>query len=436
MGYKSFVLLYNGKEWYKSKISSKGRLMCMNDIASVIVKPSLEESFLEGWKRNRIIFFSAPCGFGKTTMAKTLLSKHSVFEINARDKDFLMEKIPSDCDVVLIDDLQYMLDYEIQKELCDFMISHVDLHFVLLSRGNIPGWLMPFQFAGILFTVESSSLMFDRPTSQRMLESRGIELSHGEINEIHRITNGYPAAMDILSRNIIEKGIYNSEVLNKGRCDLFFYFEEAVYLRLNSSIRSLLISLAPFKSFSLELAKIVSGEPRAAELLAIVQRDSTMMNFDGVDRYEFWPFFKQFLVWEMHQNMSDREQSMLYSRAGLYYELQDDLKEALENYSLAGEESKVSSLLVKNANQHPGVGYYRDMKKYYFSLSREEILKSPSLISGMSMLTSLCMDYDASEEWYRELLNYASNLKKSDFNYRELQSKISYLDIALPQKGK
>ncbi|MDD3228678.1 MAG: hypothetical protein PHE09_05600 [Oscillospiraceae bacterium] len=44
----------------------------MSDIASVIIKPSLEEMFLTGWDHCRVIFFAAPCGCDKTTTATAL----------------------------------------------------------------------------------------------------------------------------------------------------------------------------------------------------------------------------------------------------------------------------------------------------------------------------------------------------------------------------
>lgn len=55
---------------------------------------------------------------------------------------------------------------------------------------------------------------------------------------------------------------------------------------------------------------------------------------------------------------------------------------------------------------------------------------------GMSMLTSLCMDYEASEMWYSALQEYAAPLKKTDTAYKEVRGKLAYLDISLPQRSK
>ena len=168
----------------------------------------------------------------------------------------------------MVDDLQYFLDPNLQKELCDLIRSRGDLKFILLTRGHVPGWLMPFQFAGTMFTIEEDKMFFDYETSQRMLESQGIEASKSQVNKIINHTDGYPAAMDIICRKLKDGLDYNTQLLNKGRRELFFYFEEAIYLRFEVAIRLLLLSLAPFENFNLELAKIVSGDPRAGEFIA------------------------------------------------------------------------------------------------------------------------------------------------------------------------
>ena len=407
----------------------------MSNNTSIIIKISLQETFLSNWDSCRVILFSAPCGCGKTTTATALLSGHKLCKLNASNAQFLPGSIPQDCEVVLVDDLQYLFETERREALCHMIRNRPDLHFVLLSRGNIPGWLMPFQFAGIMLTIETPLLNFDRVSSQRMLEARGIAVSSGELSEIQRDIKGYPIAMNILCNKLKDGVAYSKDVLNAVKRELFMYFDEAVFRRFEPSMRRLLTSIAPFENFHLELAKMVSGEPRAGELLGIIQRNTTMLLFDGLDTYHFWPIFQEFLTWELNQTLTEAEQRILYSRAALYFELHDELGKALDYYSLAGERSKISELLVKNAEQHPGVGHYREMAQYYFALPREEILRSPSLMCGMSMLTSMCLDYEASEQWYSELQSCASGLKKTDFEYKNVRGKLAYLDIALPQRG-
>ena len=49
---------------------------------------------------------------------------------------------------------------------------------------------------------------------------------------------------------------------------------------------------------------------------------------------------------------------------------------------MAGDHSKVSELLVRNAELHPGMGHYSEMEKYYRSLPEQEICRLPSADAG------------------------------------------------------
>lgn len=406
----------------------------MNTNSSVIIKPALKEVFLTGWERCRVILFSAPCGCGKTTAAQALLSGHTVCSFSGADAQFLPENIPDGCDTLLVEDLQYLQEQE-QQSLCDLIRVRHDLHFVLFTRGHIPGWLMPFQFTGTLLVIETPALLFDRETARRMLEAHGLTVSAGDMAAIQRDMKGYPLAMEILCSKLGQNTPYSENVLNAVKRELFFYYDEAVYHRFEMPLRRLLVNLAPFENFHLELAKMVSGDSQVGELLGRMQCDTTMLLFDGLDTYHYWPIFREFLLWKLHQTLNETEQKALYSRAALYYELHDEIDKALDCYSRAADTQKVSELLIKNAEQHPGIGHYHEMEDYYFALPREEIIQSPALMCGMSMLTSLCLDYETSEEWYQELQSCASKLKKADSEYKNIRGKLAYLDIALPQRG-
>ena len=69
-------------------------------------------------------------------------------------------------------------------------------------------------------------------------------------------------------------------------------------------------------------------------------------------------------------------------RGGLYYELKENYGRALECYAESGNHSKVSELLEKNAQFHPGMVYYDEMEKYYRALPETEICASPALMHG------------------------------------------------------
>ena len=90
---------------------------------------------------------------------------------------------------------------------------------------------------------------------------------------------------------------------------------------------------------------------------------------------------------------------------------------------------------MRNAELHPGMGHYAEMEKYYRSLPEAEILASPSLMQGMSMLCALAMDYEGSERWYGELQAFAERCGRQDAAGKQARSRLAWLDISLPQRG-
>lgn len=400
-----------------------------------VLNSALREQFEQSFARYRVILFSAPCGFGKTAAAEALLANRTTCVFSAAQPEFLDAPVPDDCDTLLIDELEQLNEPEQQQAFCVCIRENPDKHFVLLSRGVLPGWLMPFQFTGLLTVFGAESLMLDRETARTVLERDGAAVSDGELTAILRDTKGYPLALCALGRHLAGGEAYTQAVYDAVQRELFHYLEDGVFLRFEPPMRRLLLQLAPFEGFDPELAKLVSGDSHVGELLYQMLHQTTMLVTDGVEHYQFWPLLRRFLLWELQQTETVEEQNDVYSRAGLYYELRDDYARALDCYSKCGNHRKVSELLVKNAELHPGVGHYYDMEDYYYALPESEILRSPTLLCGMSMLTALNLDYETSEQWYAKLQSYAAGLKKSDAEYRAVRGKLAFLDISLPQRG-
>ena len=67
------------------------------------------------------------------------------------------------------------------------------------------------------------------------------------------------------------------------------------------------------------------------------------------------------------------------------------------------------------------------MRRYYLMLSDEDISGSVYLMSAMSMLYSMLMDFDRSEFWYQKLKEYRDKVRGSE--QREATCRLVYLDI-------
>ena len=358
-----------------------------------------------------------------------------VLRVDAGAAEFSLTTLPNDWHILLIDNSQQMQGEQDTQILCNLIRANPNKRFVLLSRGAPPGYLTAFQYAGLMTTLEADDLLFDRDDIRKFFTAMEIEATDSEISGILRESIGYPLGVAVTARCMSGGKPFGTEIVAKAFREVFSYFESAVYRRFDLPVRRFLLELSPFESFDLEMARMVSGDPHTGEQLDWLLNHTTMLRYDDVQHFHFWPQFRAFLLWEMEREYSEEKQKSLFSRGGLYYELKEDYAHALDCYAKGGDHTKVSDLLIRNAELHPGMGHYAEIEKYYRSLPDAEILVSPALMQGMSMLCALAMDYEGSERWYRELQEFARRCEKEDAAGKQARSRLAWLDISLPQRG-
>lgn len=403
----------------------------------VIIKSAIKEQFDAFLDHGRIFFFSAPCGFGKTTVAEALLEGKKIERINGLETDGLLPEIKLEQTILMIDDLQQFQEETDLQKLNELIRTNPQKRFVLVSRGVVPGILRAFQYTGDMTVLGVRDLLFDRDDIKRLFLSYDMKLTDTEINGILKESVGYALGVIVTLQHMRQmdgRRAFNSDIVKDSFQEVFLYFETAVYQRFDLPIRRFLLELASFENFDLELARMVSGDPNAGELLDWIQRNTTMLLYDGIRQFRFWPQFRDFLLWELEREYSPQKKNAVLVRGGLYYELKGDYEKALDCYNRGGDHSKVSEILIRNGERHPGMGHYSEMEKYYRSLPEAEILESPALMQGMSMLCALGTDYEGSEHWYHELEQFAARCKKQDAVLRQIKSRLAWLDISLPQR--
>lgn len=410
---------------------------------TIIIKPSIAAQFQRFLQQERVFFFSAPCGFGKTALAEALLDsmlgnsmdRYRIRRLNAGAADFAIPSAAEDWDILLIDDLQLLQEERDLQTLCELIRTGAERRFVLLSRGAPPGSLMAFQYAGLMTVLEAEDLLFDQNDIRVLLQNCGITTTDNELAAIRQESIGYPLGVNIIARYMSGGRPFSKEIVAKGYREVFSYFEAAVYRRFDLPMRRFLLELAPFEQFDLEMARMVSGDPHAGDLLDWLLHNTSMLRCEDLHTFSFWPQFRTFLLWQMGREYTDEKRKAIFGRGGLYYELKEDYAHALACYTKGGDHSKVSDLLVRNAELHPGMGHYSEMENYYRSLPESEIAASPSLMQGMSMLCALAMDYEGSERWYRELREFWKRCEKQDAAGKQARGRLAWLDISLPQRG-
>ncbi len=366
----------------------------------IVVSPELAARFAEALEQSRAVFFSAPCGYGKTAVARALLAGRRTVFADARAENFRLPDPGGDWEVLLLDELQCLRGEGDRRALCA-MLRGGERRAVLLSRGPVPAWLIPFQATGALRVFDRSALTLDRDTALRLLRSRGTEPTEEDMDAIFRRTGGYPLALCFAARRLGPRG-YDEKCAAAVRADLFDYFETAVYRRFDARMQRFLLELAPFSRFDLSLAELVASGS-AGETLDRLQAESAILDYDGVSAFRIRPMFRDFLLWEMGRACTEAQQRAMLCRAGEYYARRGEALPALDCYARAGDRDRAAALLAKCAASGPAAEELPALAQYFRALPEEELRASPPLLRGLAVLEARRGDYGASGRARRAL---------------------------------
>jgi LuxR family maltose regulon positive regulatory protein len=234
----------------------------MESSISAVIKSEFASQFAEAFSRCRVIMFSAPCGSGKSVSAEKLLRGFRT-ELRSAETSWCLDwenhPLPPKCQVFVLDNMQALTDKARQDELCRRIRENAPLRFLLLSRGAVPGWLMPFRFAGLMETFALPSFLLDRDAVRRLLEANGAEAVPDGADRHSDETRGYGIALSVVCRLMQGGRTYGPSVRDAAKREIFVYMEENVYRSFDEPLRNLLLCVSPFETFTVEMAAMISG---------------------------------------------------------------------------------------------------------------------------------------------------------------------------------
>lgn len=330
---------------------------------------------------------------------------------------------------VVIDDLQSVTGVEEREayyKVIQELLGREDVWLILIARCPFPRWLLTLRTKYIFVEIEESDFLFSIEEQRAYLEQYGICLPDELHERAWRMGGGNPLSLLFFA---MEKG--DLERTQKREWD---YLESHVYEQWDVELQEFFMNICIVETFTIRLAAMLTGRSDVEKVIAKAEETGNFFETAGVDGV--WK-----CRWPMRKSMRQRlgrkktlEQiRRLYYTAGLYYELENQIPEALSMYEECRDMESISRLLISNANKNPSSGWYYELRRYYLELPEQIIEESPALMAGMSLLHSMLMNIEESERWYQALEQYADT--HTGGQRREARSRLIYLKIVLPHRG-
>ena len=370
-------------------------------------------------------------GIGKTSLVMNTLNMRRCTYYSAAET--IAEKIEikerEGEHTVILDDLHCVTDSD-QRDLFAEKIRKLldqdNIWLILIARCPFPRWLLGLRTKYVFAEIPEKDFLLSLEDQKLYTERAGLILSDEEHLATWKVGRGLPMSLVFF---VMEKGD-----IERTKKRIWDFLETQVYDQWDIQLQDFFMNVSVVESFTVQLAAMLTGRNDVERLIA--EAELTGNFFEATGENGFWK-----CRWEMRASMQQRlhrkkttEQiNRLYYTAGLYYEMNDRIPEALAMYEKYNDVDSISRLLISNARKNPSSGHFFELRKYYLTLPERIVEESPVLMAGLSMLQSMLLNIEESDRWYHALEEYAQ--RHSGSPGREARSRLLYLKIGLPHTG-
>lgn len=380
------------------------------------------------------VYIYGAATYGKTELIRRFLGKRKYSYYSCAEGGFPEKTEETDGKnpkIIVLDDLSMLRDTPRRQRVIE-LAKRQDIRLFMLSRCSVPEWLFPLYIKSGFIIIEESDLYIDRGEIERFFASCNVVISEAELDFIVKKADGNAYVICHVLRMLKEGRAIDDSMTAEIYERFLDYTENNIIAQWDTDITEFLMQVSIAKEFDEKLAEYITHNRNTATILKKACEIGNFLYRSG-STYTFMPIVLDALRRRANRVFGEARMREYTYSAGMYFEARGEVVPALEMYGRSGYVSRIRELLIQNARQNPGVGYYYELRNYYLGMAESDIDGDPILMSGMSMLYGILMKKEESEYWYNKLKEFAKSAKGGE--YREAVSRLAYLDVSLAHRG-
>ena len=250
--------------------------------------------------------------------------------------------------VLVLDDVHLVYDHECWAAV-SVLADHVPpgSRLVLAGRDAPPLPIARLRTAGRMLEIGPRDLALTHEEASSLLRNAGVPVGEGDVAELHRRTEGWPAGLYLAALSLQEGGSVRNSVASFGGGNRLVseYMESEFLARLSSGQRVFLTRTAVLERMCGPLCEAVLDQPGAAATLADLARSNLLLV--PLDRQGGWyrdhQLFRDMLLAELRR---EPELIPVLRRRAAGWCLRNDLPEEALEYSIAVGDVDMAAALV------------------------------------------------------------------------------------------
>lgn len=283
-----------------------------------------------------------------------------------------------------------------------------DFHLVINSRVRPSLDLVRLRVRDQLCEIGFDELRFTFEESVRFLGNQGIEnLSARQLRKLYQLTDGWAAGLQLIVfslRKTKDAKAYldrfdEMPALTREH-NLRNYLRQCVADYLEAEELAFLVRISACPRFTPELCEHLTGNSRAAELLAKFEAENLFvipLEFD--DRLPWYRFHRLFAAFlnEQLEALPGDELRQLHQRAGRWFAARGLYTEAIHHARQAGDDDLRVELIAHAARPMLNAAQFLQLLKWFDELPREQVQGHYELLHCAAWAQVLCGATDAFE---------------------------------------
>ena len=232
--------------------------------------------------------------------------------------------------------------------LIESLPAHV--HVVIVSRSDPPMRLGRLRVEGRIAEIRTSDLSFTVEEAQLLLTTQGVALSETALQELHRLTEGWPAAVYLAALYLKGRESPDDFVARLSGSNRYIadYLSEEVLGRQDPEVRDFILSMSVFDRFDAALADYVTQTRSAARLLLHLERTNLLLiPLHGRGWFRFHHLFGAFARSALEVEHPERV-TELHRRGAQWFAARNDVEQAIHHTMAAGDLEGAAALVQKN----------------------------------------------------------------------------------------
>lgn len=391
---------------------------------------------------SQTVYLYGISGCGKTAFLRDYMGKRRHLYISAEQMQLEDLKFPLDDRqiTVVIDDLQLLRMDTLREDLIkqiEALIQRDDVWLVLCGRSRMPSWLTPLYYRKVFTVIEEEDFLLSETEMEQYLKLWGLTPTEEDFSNIMKLSNRLGIVARLIAMELAAGRPFEATYIERMRNDFWDYLDRHVYDQWDVETQEFLMQMCIVEEFDRHLAEMITGRSDVEKMIGIAEQlGNFILSKEGVGGkkiYEIRLPMRRSMRRRLLRTYQKERWERLYYNAGLYYELEKDMPNALTMYEACHDKERIAGLLISNARQNPASGHYYELRQYYLALTEDKIRESVELIAGMSMLQSMLLNIEESERWFEELKQLESTLSGS--SQKAAKGQLVYLEIALPHRG-